>query len=233
MATIAVVRGEAIADDEDLVLEVRPHWSVLVAPILLALALVALALVGAVELRPRASWERAGVLVLAVVGVAIVLHRIALRNATRVILTSRRLVLRSGTFTRRVREVPLDRVVDMSSVQRLHERIVGRGSVIVETAGRNGLLELRRVPDPEGLQGSLWAQVERRKPWAGAPDSSATLLGRLEALARSGALTPGELAAIRLRMGADASAATALGHQGATALGHQGATGRVPSSGLP
>jgi len=139
------VRG--LAPDEQVVLRLRTHGSVLVVP---ALALIVLggalgagmALVGS-PYRPAGQY-----------GVAIGVLALALRCSVRPFLrwwgrtytiTTHRLVTRQGILRRDGHTMPLTRVVDVSCRRNLSDRVYGCGTLVVQTAAE-GALVLDDVP---------------------------------------------------------------------------------------
>lgn len=89
---------------------------------------------------------------------------------TRYILTSHRLVIRIGIFSRHGRDLPLSRVNDAQFSHNLIERILGTGTLIVESGGENGQLVLKNVPQVERVQREMYELInEPRRPAADTP----------------------------------------------------------------
>jgi uncharacterized membrane protein YdbT with pleckstrin-like domain len=145
-----------LADDEKLILVLRRHVKVLVKPIvILVLCLVAVALV--------AVFTGANPIALIVVGV------VALVIAARWFLwpflvwfntvyaiTTRRLILRAGVFNRTGHDMPLSRLNDVSFKHSLFERMLGCGTLVVESGGEQGQLLLDDIPKVELVQRTLY-----------------------------------------------------------------------------
>jgi uncharacterized membrane protein YdbT with pleckstrin-like domain len=68
------------------------------------------------------------------------------------VVTTHRLLLREGVLSRRGRDIGLSRITDVSYEQSLWERLVGSGTVTIESAGEGGATVLRRIPDSDGVQ---------------------------------------------------------------------------------
>ena len=81
---------------------------------------------------------------------------------TNIVLTTDRLILRAGVLSKSGREIPLERINDISFHQHLFERLLGTGDLTVESAGERGQETLRRVPDPERLQREIYHQMKGR-----------------------------------------------------------------------
>jgi uncharacterized membrane protein YdbT with pleckstrin-like domain len=141
---------------EEIVLETRPNWSLLAGPVLLAVVVLA-ALVAILILTANSLpvWVGAvfGVIFLADV-VYVLSHYLSWRT-TLLVITTNRVVYRTGIFTRRGREIPIDRVQDVSFSQSLFERLVGAGSLTVESAGEHGQEPFPDVSHPERVQSTI------------------------------------------------------------------------------
>jgi uncharacterized membrane protein YdbT with pleckstrin-like domain len=75
-------------------------------------------------------------------------------------LTTGRLRLRDGIITRNGRDIPLSRITDVSFTKSLLDRLLGAGTLIVESAGEHGTLTLKQIPRVEKVQAALFQLVE-------------------------------------------------------------------------
>jgi uncharacterized membrane protein YdbT with pleckstrin-like domain len=66
--------------------------------------------------------------------------------------TSRRLITRSGVFTRRGHDIPLNRISDISYEKSVVDRMFGCGTLVVSDASELGRVELRDIPRVEQAQ---------------------------------------------------------------------------------
>lgn len=156
--------AELLAQDEELQFELRPHWRALVLPVVALMVLAA----GAAYLAARVgSWfPDPPVLTLglrlAVVGVAVVLAiplallPLARWMSTLYVFTDRRIIIRSGLVTRYGRDMPLSKVNNVSFQQRLLERVLGCGTLIVESASEHGMLVIADVPAVQRVQREVY-----------------------------------------------------------------------------
>ena len=71
-------------------------------------------------------------------------------------ITTRRLILRSGVFNRQGHDMPLTRLNDVSFQHTFWERILGCGTLVVESAGERGQLTLDDIPKVELVQRTLY-----------------------------------------------------------------------------
>ncbi len=149
-----------LADDEKLVLVLRRHIKVLFTPILLlVVGLVALGLTAWLS-----GAQPIALLIVAVI-VLLILARWALWPFlvwfnTLYAITTRRLILRSGVFNRTGHDMPLSRLNDVSFSHNLWERMLGCGTLVVESGGEMGQLKLDDIPKVELVQRTLYRLSE-------------------------------------------------------------------------
>jgi uncharacterized membrane protein YdbT with pleckstrin-like domain len=160
-----------LADDEEVVMALRPHWKEMVAPVLVLLVTspVATYLATIVPEGSAQKWLRLAILVLAVLIVArFVVWPFLKWLTTSYIVTDRRIITRVGVVARTGRDMPISRVNDVTfSHSGLLERILRCGTLVVESAGERGQLVLRDVPHVEEVQRDVYklaeADEERRR----------------------------------------------------------------------
>ena len=160
-----------LADDEEVVMALRPHWKEMVGPVLVLLVTspVATYLATIVPEGSAQKWLRLAVLVVAVLIVLrFVLWPFLKWLTTSYIVTDRRIITRVGVVARTGRDMPISRVNDVTfSHSGLLERILGCGTLVVESAGERGQLVLRDVPHVEEVQRDVYklaeADEERRR----------------------------------------------------------------------
>jgi uncharacterized membrane protein YdbT with pleckstrin-like domain len=182
-----------LSEDEEVILDLRPHWWTLVVPALVTL-LVTVAVGAAWAVTPAGSLQAsvrlavglAGLLVLAV----LVLGRVLRWLTTHFVLTTERLIFRSGVVAKFGREIPLERINDVTFTQSLFERMVGIGDLLIESAGEHGQSTFSDIRDPEAVQLQIYRQMEandrrRRGGYAAQPahERPPSVLDDLERLA--------------------------------------------------
>lgn len=154
--------GIELIEDEDEVLNFHPHWKTILGPLLLAVLIAAIAIAAAVFIP-------GGTVRLIIGGLGLLLIVIALAApitrwaCTSYILTNRRLVLRTGLLNRHGRDIPLNRVNDVSFDHGLIDRILGCGKLTVESAGERGQLVLRDIPRVEHVQNEMYRLIEEEQ----------------------------------------------------------------------
>jgi membrane protein YdbS with pleckstrin-like domain len=153
----------SLAVGEQSVAVLHPHWKTLVGPVLAAFLIVAALLVGEVVIPGGrdAAVERLAAAVLAVVLLMWWLMFPLLRwRTTRYELTTRRMRLRTGVIARNGSDIPLSRITDVSFRKSPLDRLLGCGTLVVESAGEHAEIVLRQVPHVERVSATLFQLVE-------------------------------------------------------------------------
>jgi uncharacterized membrane protein YdbT with pleckstrin-like domain len=152
-----------LAGDERSVLLLRPHWKTVVRPLSLLVLTLAAAIVLLVVIPSGAAagWERLAVGVVAlVILLAWVLVPLLRWRTTTYELTTRRFSLREGIIARKGRDIPLTRINDVSFEHGPIDRLLGSGTLVVESAGEHGQLRISEIPQVEVVQATLYQLVE-------------------------------------------------------------------------
>ena len=147
--------------DERVVVHKHPHWKMLVLPVLAFLIIVGLGCYAAGWITGQ-PWRLYGWIALAVLGGLGVLWLTVtplLRwRTTHFVLTTRRVLVREGILSRRGIDIPINRI---NSVQFRHsfiDRILGCGTLIVESASDEPL-EFDDIPQVERVHSLLYFEV--------------------------------------------------------------------------
>jgi|SRR5580692_1444563 uncharacterized membrane protein YdbT with pleckstrin-like domain len=158
-----MVHDASLADDEQEVLRLHPHWKTLIRPLLVAIVVVAVALVivAVIPSGKAAAVERLAVAVVAILALMLWLAVPLLKWRTTIYeLTTRRLRVRQGIVTRHGRDIPLARINDVSFEKGLLDRLLGSGRLVVESAGEHGQIVLNEIPHVEYVHSTLFRLVE-------------------------------------------------------------------------
>lgn len=163
---------------EELILDLNPHWVFLVPSISGLVAAVIVGLVVRFAWNPdpgsiggKTVYVLVALLVLVALGYFLV--KLAVWSTTHFVVTSHRLITGSGVLSKTRREIPLDRVNDVSFHQGILERMVGAGNLTIESAGERGQETFLNVNHPDQVQQQIYTQMElreqRRYPHMAAP----------------------------------------------------------------
>jgi uncharacterized membrane protein YdbT with pleckstrin-like domain len=153
----------SLAVGEQSVEVLHPHWKTLVWPVVGAFVIVAALLVGEVLIPGgrEAAIER---LAAAVVAIALLMwwlmYPLLKWRTTRYELTTRRMRLRTGVIARNGSDIPLSRITDVSFRKSLLDRLLGCGTLMVESAGEHAEIILPQVPHVERVSATLFQLVE-------------------------------------------------------------------------
>ena len=148
-------------EGEEIVLDQRPHWFYLVGPVIALAATLALAV--AVSGRAHGDLQAVALvptLLLVALALVWVLVRYAKWTTTSFVITTDRLIHRHGVLSKSGREIPLERLNDVSFHQTLLQRMLGSGDLLIESAGERGQQMFSGFPHPERTQNQIHRQIE-------------------------------------------------------------------------
>lgn len=190
-----------LTDDEEILHQFRPHWRVLLPALGWAMLLAGLAGVAVAALQPRHAAIAGG----AALGLWLLLSGRSLFDwwFTNYVLTSERIIVRRGWLARSGTELPLESINNVLFRQRVVERLLGYGDVLIESAGRQGQSRLEDIPDPEAFQSRVYRARELRALQFTSGRDARDVVARLEALAdlrERGHLTDEEFEANKRRL---------------------------------
>lgn len=152
-----------LSDDEEVVRHLHPHWLTLIAPTIVFVVTVALAAFAATVV-PSGSSEKP--LQIAILAVAVViLARFVLVpflrwKTTHYVITTHRVLIRRGILTHKGTDIPLKRLNDVAFEQSLLDRMLGAGTLMLESAGEHGQEVLVNIPHADHVQQLLNRLVE-------------------------------------------------------------------------
>jgi|SRR5205085_6043748 len=148
-------------EGEDIVLEQRPHWFFLAGPA--AALLLALVIVIAVSARVAGDVQRLAMiplLLLVLLALVWFVARYAKWATTSFVVTTDRLIHRTGVVSKSGREIPLERLNDVSFHATIFQRMLGAGDLLIESAGERGQQLFSSFPHPERTQNLIHHQIE-------------------------------------------------------------------------
>ncbi|MBK0870706.1 MAG: PH domain-containing protein [Saccharopolyspora sp.] len=150
-----------LGEDEYVVVHTHPHWKMLFFPVLLFLVVVGAGSYGA-AMAGQYSWHLPAWIAIAVVGVILVvwwtLAPLLRWRTTHFVVTSRRLMVREGVFTRTGVDIPMWRINSVRFTQGLADRMLGCGTLIVESASDEPL-EFDDIPGVQRVHTLLYHEV--------------------------------------------------------------------------
>jgi uncharacterized membrane protein YdbT with pleckstrin-like domain len=141
-------------DGESVVVSTRTHPKALLGPLFWLVVVLAVAVLADRWVDNGA----AGLVVWVVAALVIcwlVLWPLLIWLTASYTITNRRLITRSGVFTRRGHDIPLTRISDVAYELHLIDRMLGCGTLIVSDASTNGRVALPDIPHVEETQRRL------------------------------------------------------------------------------
>ncbi|GAA2523910.1 PH domain-containing protein [Pilimelia columellifera] len=154
---------DVLTSDEQVARRLRPHWKALIRPALVTVGSLTMLVVGLMSLPEGATGTFSGWLLASLVAVLLagfaVLPYLRWRS-THYVLTSERVLVQRGILARDRRDLPLARINDHAMTQRFSERLLGCGTLTIESAGERGQIVLVDVPGVERVQTLLYELVE-------------------------------------------------------------------------
>jgi uncharacterized membrane protein YdbT with pleckstrin-like domain len=152
-----------LAADETLIQDLHPHWKALVSPVAVLVLTLGVGgfIAAAIPDGDQQGLGRLAVFVVALVVLAFWSLRPFLRwITTHFVITDRRVLVRTGILARTGRDIPLSRINDITFSHTFVERLLGCGTLVVESAGERGQVTLTDVPKVERVQRELYDLVE-------------------------------------------------------------------------
>jgi uncharacterized membrane protein YdbT with pleckstrin-like domain len=196
--------------DEDVALDIHPHWVFFaesVALLLLGIVLgIGAIVLGATGSTPSNAAKGLGVVALIVIvaGALWTLGRYIKWVSTNFVVTSHRILHRYGVFAKSGIEIPIDRVMNVNFSQSVRERLLGAGNLLIESGGEDGQQTFTDIRRPESVQKLILAESTRTMRAAvtqsGSTTDVASQLEKLEAMMQRGTLTAEEFAAQKARL---------------------------------
>jgi uncharacterized membrane protein YdbT with pleckstrin-like domain len=182
---------ELLLEHEKLVFDLKPHW-IAIIPSLLWGVLSVTASVFAYDFVDDQGWGWGRTAVLVAVGLALLFFTvipIMQWMFTNFVLTTDRIITRSGIIAKQSKEIPLERINDIAFNQTVLERMIGAGDLLLESAGERGAQRISDVRKPEEVQKEIARMTEENqnrmmRPVVNQQDAPDSIPEQLEALGR-------------------------------------------------
>ncbi|MGH9027171.1 MAG: PH domain-containing protein [Acidimicrobiia bacterium] len=198
-----------LKENETLVLDLKPHWWYFSRHILTGIPLFFLIIL--VFTLPSGTGKDLLLWVVAALLVAWgiwLLFKYIEWTFTHFVVTSDRVIFRTGVFAKHGVEIPLQRINNINFHQGIWERVIGAGDLIIESAGEQGQSDFENVRHPDGVQQEIYRVMDAkeisiasaRSPVAAAAPAPAAAsvpeqIQQLATLRDAGTITPEEFEA--------------------------------------
>ncbi|MEE8599994.1 PH domain-containing protein [Euzebya tangerina] len=192
-------------DNEEIVLDLNPHWRIFLAPgLLLLIALAALVAVPSL-IEDAESWVTIVSAIPLGLGLIWFAYRYATWRTTHFVVTTDRVIYRSGIISKAGQNIPLERINNVAFSQTAIERLLRVGDLAIESAGETGRQTFEDVLNPSKVENRIYAEIERAAERddtraARAGISVADELTKLEDLRRRGVITVEEFEAQKAKL---------------------------------
>jgi uncharacterized membrane protein YdbT with pleckstrin-like domain len=188
---------------EEITVDLHPHWVYFAEPALaligsIVLAILVLSFTDSGAVRNVLAFITVALIVVSAIWLVI---RYLKWSSTNFVITTHRLIYRSGVFAKHGVEIPLERVMNVNFNQSIFERIVGAGDLLIESGGKDGQQRFSDIRKPEHVMNLIHAQVESNSnrhdqtvppPPPASHVDVAGQLEKLEGLRSRGTITPEE-----------------------------------------
>jgi uncharacterized membrane protein YdbT with pleckstrin-like domain len=156
---------KVLADDETVAEQLHPHWITLVPATFWFLVICAGGGFAIAFLPSGATVHLVLLIVIIVVGLGLLSWLsfgpwIAWRT-THYVFTTHRVLIRRGVLKHVGRDIALQRISDVGYTQTLWDRIVGAGTLTIESAGEHGQESLKSMPHSDRIQQVLNRLIEQ------------------------------------------------------------------------
>jgi uncharacterized membrane protein YdbT with pleckstrin-like domain len=195
--------------NETIALDMHPHWWYFSGPVM---ALVVSIIGGTWALTTDGDGNvgkamRVVFLAALVITAIWVVVRYLKWMTTNFVITSHRLIFRTGVVAKKGIEIPLERVNNVNFNQSVFERLLGAGDLLIESGGEDGQSRFSDIKHPDQVQRMVHSQMEiaaeRRGGYSRSAGTSSTAstagvasvadeLERLEGMLQRGTLSPEE-----------------------------------------
>jgi uncharacterized membrane protein YdbT with pleckstrin-like domain len=168
-----------LANDEKVVEHLHPHWITLVPATVWFLVICGAGGAGLAYAPGKSgSTEHKTFFIVIIVVALVLLSWLSFRpwiswRATHYVITTHRVLIRRGVLRHEGRDIALQRINDVSFSQSLWDRMVGAGTLTIESAGEQGQEKLTNIPRSDQQQQLLNRLIEedgnRRQGYAAPP----------------------------------------------------------------
>ncbi|MGI9594539.1 MAG: PH domain-containing protein [Acidimicrobiales bacterium] len=152
---------EQLYSAEEVVLDLKPHWWFFTGQATALFWALVLGVVAAILIdQPVITILALGLIVVALLWF---IGRYIVWSTTSFVVTTDRLINRSGVFSRQGTEIPLERVNTVFFSQTLFERLIGSGDLEIESAGEQGSQQFSNIRKPLNVQNEIYRQMEHNE----------------------------------------------------------------------
>ncbi len=198
-------------ENETVAVDLHPHWWYFAEPVLALAGSIALAIVVyAFTDGDTQRWLGFVTLALIVVTAIWLIIRYLKWGTTNFVITSDRVIYRSGVIAKHGIDIPLERVNNVMISQTVVERLLRTGDLMIESAGETGQQRFTDIREPDRVKNLIHAMINENErnvfrgtdggSFGSAGSDVATQLEKLEGMRDRGTLSPEEFEAQKRRL---------------------------------
>jgi hypothetical protein len=146
-------------EDEELLVELRPHWVFFAGPLGIAVLSVAAVVAILVAAPSIPNWGADVLMGLAAIPVLWFVGRLLRWRGYTMALTTTRVIERRGVFDRNIVQLRLQRITEISLSQKLWERMIGVGRLLIDVQGEDDVIVVEYVRKPAIVQRVINGQI--------------------------------------------------------------------------
>ena len=154
-------------ESEDIVIDRKPHLWFLVHPVAAFVVTLVLGSLAASKINPRNGhvngWISWASIVLPVLSLLWFVWTYITWRTTNFVVTTDRLIFRQGVVAKKGKEIPLERINDISFNQTIFERLIGAGDLLIESGGEQGQQRFTDIRKPFEVQNLIYKSIEQAK----------------------------------------------------------------------
>ncbi|GAA4423778.1 PH domain-containing protein [Actinokineospora soli] len=152
---------DLLSDGETVVLHKHPHWKMLLLPYLALVVVLGLGIWGAILVQDL-SWATVAWIIIGALALVLIIWLFFVPfvrwRTTHFIVTTDRVMAREGVINRTGIDIPLSRISSVRFEHGLIDRIVGCGTLIIESSAQEPL-EFDDIPKVEKVHTLLYREV--------------------------------------------------------------------------
>jgi uncharacterized membrane protein YdbT with pleckstrin-like domain len=154
-----------LTEGEEIILDLRPHWIALIKPVFWTVVIGSTT--GLIWVKAGGDvqdWIRIAVVVAALIlWIPLAAVPAARWRFTMFALTNERVITRTGVVAKHSKEIPLETINDVTFNQKIIERMIKAGDLVIESAGESGQNRFTDIRNPEQVQLEIYRAAESRK----------------------------------------------------------------------
>jgi membrane protein YdbS with pleckstrin-like domain len=156
---------KVLADDEQIVEHLHPHWITLVPAVFWFLVICAGGGVLIALIPGSGTGHEVLLIAIIVIGLALMswlcVRPVVTWSSSHYVFTTHRVLIRRGVLRHEGRDISLQRISDVGFSRTLWDRLVGAGTLTIESAGEHGQETLTNVPHSDLAQQTLNRLIEQ------------------------------------------------------------------------